>query len=122
MKRLFDYHCKACGWHGEALVTVPAPSSMDCLGCSSSARRVYSMAGLLKSGSSLSAIAPAGGSTKCNENPDVPGLCHVAPGARRTLIAQHRGDDHTLIQERAKQQRRFEENGPVPLSDVVHAH
>jgi hypothetical protein len=80
------------------------------------------MAGLLKTGSSLSAIAPAGGSTECNDNPDVPGLCHVATPARRTLIAQHRGDDHTLAQERAKQKQHFEEKGPVPLSDVVHSH
>lgn len=122
MKRLFDYQCKACGCHSEALVTVPAPATIDCNSCNAPAQRVYSMAGLLKSGSSLNAIAPAGGSTACNQNPDVPGLCHVAPAARRTLIAQHRGDDHTLSQERAKQQRRFEEKGPVPLSDVVHAH
>lgn len=122
MKRLFDYQCRQCGWQGEAMVTVPADPTIDCLSCQAPARRMYSMAGLLKTGSSLSAIAPAGGSTKCHENPDVPGLCHVGPAARRTLIAQHRGDDHTLAQERAKQQKRFEEKGPVPLSDVVHSH
>lgn len=122
MRRLFDYRCKQCGWQGEALVAVPAAPTIGCRSCAAPAQRVYSMAGLMKTGSSLSAIAPAGGSTECKDNPDVPGLCHVAPAARRTLIAQHRGDDHTLAGERAQQQRRFEEKGPVPLSDVVHAH
>ncbi|KAD3720570.1 hypothetical protein GD627_07090 [Arthrobacter yangruifuii] len=122
MRRLFDYRCRTCGWQGEAFVTVPAAPTLDCGSCTAQADRVYSVAGLLRSGASLSAIAPAGGSTECKDNPDVPGLCHVAPAARRTLIAQHRGDDHTLSQERAKQQRRFEEKGPVPLNDVIQTH
>lgn len=122
MRRLFDYRCRTCGWQGEAFVTVPAAPTLDCGSCTAQADRMYSVAGLLRSGASLSAIAPAGGSTECKDNPDVPGLCHVAPAARRTLIAQHRGDDHTLSQERAKQKRRFEEKGPVPLKDVIHTH
>jgi putative FmdB family regulatory protein len=122
VKRLFDYRCRTCGWQGEAMVSVPADPTIDCRSCAAPASRVYSVAGLMRSGASLSAIAPAAGSTHCSDNPDVPGLCHVAPTARRTLIAQHRGDDHTLARERARQKRDFEEKGPVPLKDVVHTH
>lgn len=122
MRRLFDYRCTVCGWHGELFMSVPADTTIACQECAQPAKRVYSMAGLLRSGSSMNAIAPAGGSIECKDNPDVPGLCHVAPAGRRTMIAQHRGDDHTLSQERAKQKRQYEEHGPVPLRKVLHTH
>lgn len=76
----------------------------------------------MKSGRDLAAIAPASGSTECIDNPDVPGLCHIAPQARRAAIAAHRGDDTTLASERAAQKRRFEESGPPPLSEIIHTH
>lgn len=122
MRRLFDYRCTACGWAGERLVDVPAPRALACARCPEEAVRRYTTAGLRRSGESLTAISPAAGSTDCRDNPDVPGLCHVAPGARRSLIAQHRGDDDTLAAERARQTRRFEERGPVPLDQVLHTH
>lgn len=76
----------------------------------------------MRSGESLQSIAPASGSLDCVDNPDVPGLCHIAPQARRAAIAAHRGDDTTLANERNAQKRSFEENGPPPLSDIIHSH
>ncbi|PZG77204.1 hypothetical protein C1I97_36980 [Streptomyces sp. NTH33] len=59
----------------------------------------------------------------CRDNPDVPGLCHVAPGARRALIARHRGDVDTYERERKRRTRELERNGPSALSSVfTHTH
>lgn len=122
MRRLFDYRCPSCGWAGERLEVVPAPRATACGRCPGAAVRRYTTAGLRRTGDSLAAIAPAAGSTECRDNPDVPGLCHVAPAARRSLIAQHRGDDDTLTSERVRQTRSYELNGPVPLEQVLHTH
>lgn len=122
MRRLFDYRCPSCGWAGERLEEVPAPRAAACGRCPGEALRRYTTAGLRRTGDALAAIAPAAGSTACRDNPDVPGLCHVAPAARRSLIARHRGDDDTLAAERARQTRRYELDGPVPLEQVLHTH
>jgi len=122
MRRMFEYGCAACGWQGDKLLSAPAPDTISCRRCGADASRRYAIRGLLRSGSDLARIAPAAGSVDCRDNPDVPGLCHIAPGARRAAIASHRGDETTLNAERAQQKRRFEESGPPALSDVVHAH
>lgn len=122
MRRLFDYRCAGCGWAGERLVEIPAPRTLACARCPQEASRRYTTAGLRRSGGSLTAIAPAAGSTDCRDNPDVPGLCHVAPAARRSMIARYRGDDDTLAAERARQTRHYEQHGPVPLDQVLHTH
>lgn len=122
MRRMFEYRCGDCGWQGDMLLAAPAPATAECRRCGAPAARSYAVRGLMRSGASLAAIAPAAGSTECRDNPDVPGLCHIAPGARRAAIAAHRGDDTTLSAERAAQKRRFEQNGPPKLSDIVHTH
>ncbi|GAB32868.1 hypothetical protein [Gordonia otitidis] len=122
MKMMFDYGCGDCGWLGESLLTLPAPATIPCVDCGRPSRRRYTTAGLKRSAEGLAAIAPAGGSIACRDNPDVPGLCHVAPKARRAMIARHRGDDHTLSRELARQTAEFESRGPVPLQDVIDVH
>jgi hypothetical protein len=122
MGRLFDYKCVSCGWSGEKFLSTPAPEQVSCSGCNGLADRRFSIRGLLRSGSSLQEIAPASGSIECVDNPDVPGLCHIAPQARRAAIAAHRGDETTLAAERTKQKQKFEQNGPPKLSEVIHTH
>ncbi|MET4538630.1 hypothetical protein ABIE37_000385 [Arthrobacter bambusae] len=61
--------------------------------------------------------------TDCFENPDVPGLCHVAPAAKKTLIARYRRDDETLKAEQSKQTANYELHGPPPMAQVAsHSH
>lgn len=122
MRRLFDFACSSCGWFGEQYLQAPAPEKVNCDSCEGLATRKYTIRGLVRSGASLQSIAPAAGSIDCVDNPDVPGLCHIAPQARRAAIAAHRGDDTTLEAERSKQKRQFEQNGPPKLSDIVHTH
>lgn len=122
MLRIFDYRCGECPWRGEILRRPPAPLTDQCPQCASEARRVYSIAGILRTGESLASIAPASGSTDCVDNPDVPGLCHVKPTARRAMIARHRGDDFTFAREQKRQKREFEQFGAPKLSDVVETH
>ncbi|MFH5823177.1 hypothetical protein [Georgenia sp. AZ-5] len=122
-RMLFDYRCTACTWEGEVYAETPAPLSQQCPACGDEARRRYTTAGLARSGRSLAAIAPAGGSIDCRDNADVPGLCHVAPSARRGLIAYHRGDVETYQAEKKRQTREFEQNGPPPAANVfAHGH
>jgi hypothetical protein len=122
MRRMYEYGCHECGWYGDLLLVSPAPDTTECRHCGAQAKRKFAIRGLMRSGRDLAAIAPAAGSVDCKDNPDVPGLCHIAPGARRAAIAAHRGDETTLSSERAKQKRKFEQSGPPKLSDVVHSH
>lgn len=115
---LFDYHCPACAWTGELRLPAPAPRAHACPSCGGAAHRRYTTAGLARSGAALTGIAPAAGSVACRDNADVPGLCHVAPGARRALLARHRGDTDTYQRERRRQQQTFETHGPPPLDQV----
>jgi hypothetical protein len=120
---LFDYRCEVCAWDAELLASTPAPLTHPCPSCGSTARRRYTTAGLRRSGAALAAVAPAAGGVDCRQNADVPGLCHVAPSARRGLIARHRGDVDTYRVEEARQRRSFEQYGPPPLSSVfTHVH
>lgn len=122
MRRMYEYGCGGCGWRGDRLLPSPAPDVVECGHCGASANRRFAIRGIMRSGRDLAAIAPAAGSTDCRDNPDVPGLCHIAPGARRAAIAAHRRDETTLASERARQKRQFEEVGPPKLSDVIHTH
>ncbi len=122
-RKLFDYRCHHCRWEGEVYAATPAPVTHACPSCGEQARRRYTSAGLARSSTSLAAIAPAAGSVDCRDNADVPGLCHVAPAARRALIARHRGDVDTYERETVRQTREFEQNGPPPANKVfLHSH
>ncbi len=114
---LVDYYCPACRVSLEQFATQPFPSSVPCPDCGSTTRRRYTGARLVGR-----ATPPASGSTACVDNPDVPGLCHVGPDAKRTLIARHRGDDVTLAVEQARQQARFEQMGAPRAERVGHTH
>jgi hypothetical protein len=61
--------------------------------------------------------------TDCFENPDVPGLCHVGPAAKKALIARFRGDEETLKTEQTRQSVEFERHGPPQMNQVAsHSH
>lgn len=120
---LFDYRCTECRADIELFVPTPAPPTMECPECAGEARRRYTSKGLALTGESLRAVAPASGGTDCRDNPDVPGLCHVAPSARKRLIARHRGDVDTYEAETKRQTREFEAKGPAKLHRVIsHSH
>src|SRR4051812_4270025 len=102
---LFDYRCTQCRADIELFVPTPAPPTTPCPACEGEARRRYTSKGLALSGEGLQAVAPASGGIDCRDNPDVPGLCHVAPSARRRLIARHRGDVDTYEAETKRQTR-----------------
>lgn len=112
---LVDYACAECGAWQEHLVTAPIPQNKVCAHCGSESHRRFSSAGLVGG-----ARPPAQGiDTSCTSNPGVPGLCHVGPEARRSLLARHLGDDTTYSAERKRQQEKFERQGPPALSSVV---
>jgi putative FmdB family regulatory protein len=120
---LFDYRCSGCRADVELFMDTPAPPTTECPRCEGQARRRYTSRGLALSGEGLRAVAPAAGGIDCRDNPDVPGLCHVAPSARRRLIARHRGDTDTYEAETRRQTREFEAKGPAPLETVItHGH
>ncbi|WP_262103872.1 FmdB family zinc ribbon protein [Arthrobacter sp. Marseille-P9274] len=116
---LFDYRCTECRADIELFVPTPAPPSMECPACAGEARRRYTSRGLALRGESLRAVAPASGGVECRDNADVPGLCHVAPAARRRLISRHRGDVETYEAETKRQTREFEAKGPPKLHQVI---
>ncbi|GAA3884404.1 hypothetical protein GCM10022381_28230 [Leifsonia kafniensis] len=116
---LVDYKCSECQAVAEALVARPAPANAVCARCGADARRQFTTAGLMRGAS----IAPRITSTACADNPDVPGLCHVGPAAKKSLIARYRGDDRTLAAEQKRQTREFEQVGPpAPEKVFGHAH
>ncbi|GAA3326129.1 hypothetical protein [Paeniglutamicibacter sulfureus] len=122
-RMFFDYRCGDCAADSEFFIPAPAPESQDCPVCSGVARRRYTSRGLGRSGASLAAVAPAAGSIDCRDNADVPGLCHVAPSARRRMVARHRGDLETYEAETKRQTREFETSGPKTVHQVVgHSH
>ena len=112
---LVDYACADCGAWQEHVVVAPIPTHKECVRCGGRSDRRFSSAGLVGG-----ARPPAQGiDTSCSSNPGVPGLCHVGPEARRTLLARHLGDDTTYTAERKRQQEKFERQGPPALSSVV---
>ncbi|MDV7356626.1 hypothetical protein R4282_26875 [Rhodococcus oxybenzonivorans] len=113
---LVDYRCGACAVTTETLTCTPVPPHRLCPRCGGDAHRRYGAAGLTGR-----ATAPAAGSTACVDNPDVPGLCHVGPAAKRTLIARHRGDTDTLAREQQRQRAEYERSGP-PDSGQIRGH
>lgn len=113
---LVNYKCAECACTTEHLLTAPAPDSLPCPQCAGEARRRFGIAGLTGR-----ATAPAAGSTQCVDNPGVPGLCHVGPAAKRSLIARHTGDSATLAAEQMRQRRAFETFGP-PTASAVFGH
>lgn len=116
---MVDYKCPACGTQYETLVRSPAPTTRACVGCGSDARRLFTTAGLVRRGGSP--VRAAG--TDCFENPDVPGLCHVGPAAKKALIARYRGDEETLKAEQTRQAVDFERHGPPSMNQVAsHSH
>ncbi len=116
---MVDYKCPSCGTQYETLVRSPAPTSCACVGCGSDARRLFTTAGLGRRGTSP--VTAAG--TDCFENPDVPGLCHVGPAAKKALIARYRGDEETLKAEQTRQTVDYERHGPPPMDQVAsHSH
>lgn len=115
---LVDYRCVSCDATTESLTATTPPLRQTCARCGDTARRRYTTAGLAGR-----ATAPAAGSTACVDNPDVPGLCHVGPEAKRTLIARHRGDTDTLAREQQRQRAEFERSGPPDPARVLgHTH
>ena len=115
---IVDYRCGTCSAVTETFTHPPAPSRQLCSHCGGVACRRYGLAGLTGR-----AAAPAAGSTTCVDNPDVPGLCHVGPAAKRTLIARHRGDGDTLAHEQQRQRTEYERFGPPDSSSVrSHSH
>lgn len=113
---LVDYRCRHCGEKQESLVTSPPPGSLSCSRCGNEARRLFTTAGLLRKGAAASER-----STRCLDNPDVPGLCHVGEAGKKSLIARFRGDDDTLEREKRHQTIQFERTGP-PSPEQVFAH
>ncbi|WP_425383295.1 hypothetical protein Rruber_00401 [Rhodococcus ruber] len=114
---LVDYRCPECGETAEELVPTPAPEHHPCRRCGAESYRRFTSAGLLGR-----ARPPAAGSTACIDNPDVPGLCHVGPDAKRSLVARFRGDSATYEAEHRRQTRRFEQTGPPDPRRVTGHH
>lgn len=112
---LVDYRCRSCQAAFEAYLAGPIPGTTACPACGEDARRLFSTAGLAGK-----VAAPASNvDVSCTSNWSVPGLCHVAPSARKALVARYMGDDKTYAAERKKQQETFERQGPPPLASVL---
>lgn len=116
---IVDYKCSGCGAVTEAFVARPAPDAGTCPGCGAPTRRLFTTAGLKRPDGTLTKVTGTG----CVDNPDVPGLCHVGPVARKALIARYRGDDVVLAQEQRRQTEAYERSGPPALEGVAsHSH
>jgi putative FmdB family regulatory protein len=123
---LVDYHCAECGGRFEHLVRNPVPASVDCPACRAPARRRFSPVGLVGRAAAPPSSAPtrprAGRRALCQDNPDVPGLCHMTEDAGRMWVARARKDNRSLDRELERQERARSDHPGVVPEPVSHDH
>lgn len=120
---LVDYECSVCGGRSEQFVRSPAPRTASCPACRGRAVRRFAPVGLLGSARPLEPRAPATGSRPlCQDNPDVPGLCHMTPEAGRAWVARARRDNRSLDRELERQETARREHPHAVPEPASHDH
>jgi predicted nucleic acid-binding Zn ribbon protein len=125
---LVEYRCGACGGVSETLATWPFPADLACGRCGGAARRVYSTAGLRRSGERFEGATADGlgghglgghglgedghGGDGCGA--DVPGGCALPAAVAPVWAARVRGDDKALRAATLKQEQYLERTGQTP--------
>lgn len=120
---LVDYSCSACGGRSEHMVRNPVPATVSCPACRAPAQRRFSPVGLSgRAAPPASPVANARRRPLCQDNPDVPGLCHMTEDAGRMWVARARKDNRALDREIERQERARAENPGVVPEPVTHDH
>lgn len=124
---LVDYRCAQCLGRFEARVVSPPPPTQPCPACRTQAHRAWSPIGLGGRAAGRSAtdappVPSAGTDPLCVRNPRVPGICHLDPGAARTLLARATGDNRGLERELASQERAVREGTVTAPGTGGHQH
>ena len=124
MSLLVDYRCDRCLGCTEAWVHSPVPATKPCPACGGMAKRVWSPVGHLRGPAAPSGRpeAPQLAEPLCVRNPDVPGLCHMAPSAGRAWLARARKDNRALDRELERQEQAAAVRLPTLADAVAHDH